>query len=184
LIEGIPVDRARARLTGTYSVTDRLMVGIEINPYDDGDLDPDDWDVGPLVNYRALDETESRPALIIGTSSDRIGTPDGRAYYATLSKSLHRWTGLPVAPYVGTAFGEFEDEWELIGGLNIRWADRWTSTHLWDGENLHHIVDHSLGTGWRAGFVVAEQDGDYYAGLTVGVSLGSRKVEDASPLEP
>ncbi|QDU65177.1 hypothetical protein [Engelhardtia mirabilis] len=154
-------------------MTERLRVGIELNPYEDGSLDPDGWDVGPLVNYRVFDETERRPAMIVGTSSDRIGTPDGRAYYATLSKSLDHWTGLPIAPYVGTAFGEFEDEWELIGGLGIRWAERVTSTHLWDGENLHHLVDYAWDGGWRTGLVLAEQDGDYYAGLTLGLSFGS-----------
>lgn len=123
------------------------------------------------MNWRVVDETGRRPALILGTSSDRIGTPSGRAYYATLSKDLEEWTGLRVAPYVGTSYGEFEDEWELIGGLRIRWTADWSSTHLWDGVNLHHILDRSFADRWRAGVVVVEQDGKYYLGMSVGASL-------------
>ncbi len=163
-IGSIPVDRARLRLTATYAVTPSLRVGVEYNPLDD--------DVGALATWRALDETKTRPALIFGTSSDRIGTPSGRAYFATLSKDLESILGLPIAPYVGTAYGEFEDEFRAIGGVYIRWAEKWSSTHLWDGKNLHHLVDRSLGTGVRAGLLVVEQDEKYYFGLTLGASLG------------
>jgi hypothetical protein len=46
----------------------------------------------------AIPETDRRPALILGTSSDRIGTPDGQSFYATFSKNLKRETELPIAP--------------------------------------------------------------------------------------
>ena len=72
--------------------------------------------MGLLVNWRAVEETASRPMLMLGTSSDRIGTPSGRAYYATLAKDLERHVGLPVAPYVGAAWGEF-DAWIAAQGL-------------------------------------------------------------------
>ncbi len=162
-IEGIPVDRARLRFTGTYALNERLSIGLEVNPKDD--------DYGPLANWRVLDETERRPALIVGTSSDRIGTPSGRAVYATLSKDVEEWTGLPIAPYVGTSYGGFEHEFELIGGLRVRYGDDWSSTHLWDGENLHHVVDRALGDRFRLGLVVVEQDGKYYFGGSLGASF-------------
>ena len=161
MIEGIPVDRARLRITAQYAVTERLSVGVEVNPLDD--------DVGPIASWRVLDETRRRPALILGTSSDRIGSTNGRAVFATLSKDLQAWTGLPVAPYVGTSYGGFEDEFELIGGLRVRWLDRLASTSLWDGENLHHTVDWTFDGGVRVGAVVVEQDGTHYLGATAGV---------------
>lgn len=160
---GIPADRAKWRNTLTYQVHPRLSVGVEYNPLDD--------DVGVLANLRLLDETAKRPALVIGTSSDRIGTPSGRAYFATLSKDLEGWLDLPIAPYAGASYGEFDDEWVAIGGVRIRYGERWSSGHLWDGHNLHHILDHTLGDRWRVGLVVAEQDGDHYAGLRIGVSF-------------
>jgi hypothetical protein len=163
LIEGIPVDRARLRFTGTYAVTERLSLGLEANPLDD--------DYGLIGNFRAVDETRRRPALIFGTSSDRIGTPSGRAYYGTFSKDLEALTGLPIAPYTGLAFGEFEDEWEWIGGLHVRWLERLSTTSLWDGENLHHTAEYRFDGGFRAGVVVAEQDGKHYLGATAGYSF-------------
>ena len=163
VLEGIPVDRARERYTLTYALTERLSVGAEYNQRAD--------DLGLLANWRVLDETESWPALILGTSSDRIGTPTGRAYFATLSKDLETWTGLPIAPYVGTAFGSFEDKWRLIGGLRVRWIEEWSSTHLWDGVNLHHTIDWVPEARYRLGLVAAEQDGKYFVGLSVGTNF-------------
>lgn len=119
-----------------------------------------------------LDETEHRPALILGTSSDRIGTPHGRAIYATLSKDLEDWSGLPVAPYVGASFGTFEDELDPIGGLVVRWADRFSTTHLYDGENIHHLATWSLEHGRSFGVVAVEQDGEHFFGLTFSAGFG------------
>ena len=85
VIEGIPVDRARIRFTVAYSVTERFTLGLEANPKDD--------DYGPIANYRLLDETEFRPAIVLGTSSDRIGTPSGRSYYAMAAKDLNGLIG-------------------------------------------------------------------------------------------
>ncbi len=150
------------RLTATYAVSSSLSLGVEWNPLAE--------DIGVLANWRALDETESRPALVFGTSSDRIGSASGRAYYGTLSKDLEAWTGLPVAPYAGVTYGEFEDELRFIGGLNIRWSERWASAHLWDGVNLHHVVDRQLSDSTTFGVVAAEQEGSYYLGIRVSVS--------------
>jgi hypothetical protein len=163
LIEGIPVDRARVRFTAAYSVTERLTLGLEANPKDD--------DYGVIANYRVWDETDLRPALILGTSSDRIGTPSGRTYYAMLAKDLSEIVGLPIAPYIGTGFGEFEDEWELLGGVRIAWLERLSTTHMWDSENLHHVIDYEWNDGFRTGIVVAQQDSSYYVGVSLGYSF-------------
>ena len=41
----------------------------------------------PLFSLFLLTETEKRPALFLGISSDRIGSPAGKqSYYATASK--------------------------------------------------------------------------------------------------
>ena len=93
----------------------------------------------------ALDETARRPALIFGTSSDRIGTPTGQSYYATVSKNLKRHTGLPIAPYAGLAYGTYEDKLRPIGGLNINITDRWTGLLIFDGVHLHEMLGYSLG---------------------------------------
>ena len=131
------IDRATWRNTLTYRFHSRFTAGIEYNPLA--------GKVSPLANLVAVTETHKRPALIIGTSSDRIGTPYGQSFYATVSKNLKHHTGLPVSPYFGVAYGTFEDRARPIGGLNIAIAERWSSTILFDGVLVHPIVNYSFG---------------------------------------
>lgn len=115
----------------------RFSLGVEYNPRVD--------EVGPLATLVAVTETERRPALIFGTSSDRIGTPDGQAYFATLSKDLESTTGLPLAPYAGVSYGTFDDRLRGIGGLRWRITESLSSTAIWDGEELHPTVEYRRG---------------------------------------
>ena len=131
------IDRAKWRNTLTYRFHPRVTVGIEYNPLA--------TKVSPLANVVAITETDVRPALILGTSSDRIGTPSGQSFYATFSKSLKHATGLPVAPYVGVAYGTYEDRARIIGGLNITLSDRWSSTILFDGVRIHPLLNYTFG---------------------------------------
>lgn len=140
-----------------------LRVGLEANPRDD--------DYGPLVNWRVLDETERRPAVVLGTSSDRIGTPSGRAVYATASKDLERWTGLPIAPYVGVSYSGFDHGFDPIGGLVVRYPEAFSSTHFYDGDNVHHLVSKRFEAGYSVGILFVGQEGEDYWGLTLGTSL-------------
>jgi hypothetical protein len=152
-----------------WRATPRLQVGIELNPLVD--------DVGPLANWLAVEETSERPAILLGTSSDRIGTAKGQVYYATASKNLQSWLGVPISPYLGVSWSDGTNQWEELGGVNYRLLDgRLSVTHLWDGVNLHHTLDAPgvLDVGFaRAslGVILAEQKGKYFAGLTVGVAF-------------
>src|SRR6188474_2396758 len=82
------IDRASVRTTAMVRVLPTLSLGVEYNPRAD--------DVGPLLNWLALPETHERPAIILGTSSDRIGTPSGRSYYITASKSMEETLHAPI----------------------------------------------------------------------------------------
>jgi hypothetical protein len=92
-----------------------------------------------------LTETETRPAFIIGTSSDRIGTPSGQSFYGTLSKSLHRETGLPVAPYLWVTYGTYEHRWRPISGLNVNFTKRLSSAIIFDGVHVHPLLNFTTG---------------------------------------
>ena len=131
------IDRATWRNTLTYRFHPRFTAGVEYNPLA--------GKVSPLANVVALTETHKRPAVILGTSSDRIGTPFGQSFYATASKNLKHSTGLPIAPYAGIAYGTFEDRFRAIGGLNINIAERWSSTILFDGVRAHPLVNYTRG---------------------------------------
>jgi hypothetical protein len=90
-----------------------------------------------------LSETDRRPALMVGTSSDRIGTPSGQSLYLTVSKDVSRWLRAPIAPYVGVAYGTYEDRARVIGGVNIHLTDAITSLVLFDGVKVHPTMSWS-----------------------------------------
>ena len=76
-----------------------------------------------------------------------------------------------MAPYLGVAYGGFDDRLRELAGLRVRWTDEVSSTHLWDGVNLHHLVDWVFDEGKSLGIVAAEQDGTYYLGGTFSIGF-------------
>ena len=135
VIPGGVIDRAKWRNTLMYRLSQDLQVGIEYNP-----LAPE---VGPLANWRVLRETRNRPALSFGTSSDRIGTPFGRAYFGTFSKDLEAHTKLPLSVYAGVLWGSFDDEFIFPFGANLRLGGGWVFTPQFDGHAAHGLVSYS-----------------------------------------
>jgi hypothetical protein len=131
------IDRAKWRNTLTYRFHPRFTAGVEYNPLAKK--------VSPLANAVILTETHARPAVILGTSSDRIGTPTGQSFYLTLSKNLKHWIKLPVSPYVGVAYGTYEHRTRPIAGLNISFNERWSSTILFDGVRIHPLLNYTRG---------------------------------------
>lgn len=135
-VEG-QIRRASLRTTLTYRLHPTLSAGVEYNPR------AGNW--SPVANWLAVPESRHRPALILGTSSDRIGTPEGQSFYATVSKNLRRETGLPIAPYVGAAYGTYEDRWRAIGGVSVGFTERFNSLVVFDGVHVHPTLNYS----WR-----------------------------------
>ena len=125
------IERARFRNTLMYKVNADLQIGVEYNPLAN--------DVGPLLNWRVVRETSDRPAVIVGTSSDRIGTPYGRAYYVTVSKEVADGVGL----YVGASYSEFEHKVLIPAGMSFRFDERWGGLIVFDGVRFHPIVSYS-----------------------------------------
>lgn len=126
------IERARLRTTLVYLFSNRLRAGIEWNPLA--------HDASLLVNLHLVREGKRRPAVIIGLSSDRIGTPFGKSVYATGSYDLKSVTGLPIAPYVGVTYGTFEDKTRPIGGVNIRLSKSLSVLATFDGVHAHEVV--------------------------------------------
>lgn len=118
------IDRATHRTVMTYRITSDLKAGVEWNAKA--------GEVGLVANWRALGETETRPAVIFGTSSDRIGTPSGQAYFVTVSKGFHR-----VAPYVGASYSGYERRVIYPFGLNVSIRPNLTAMVMNDGVHTH-----------------------------------------------
>lgn len=131
------IPRAAVRATLTYRFHPRLSAGIEYNPRA--------HEIAPLVNFLVLTETSQRPALMVGTSTDRIGTPSGQSFYATLSKNLRESTGLPIAPYVGAAYGTYDDRLRPIGGLSIFLGKGFSLMATYNGVQVHPLLSYSRG---------------------------------------
>jgi hypothetical protein len=139
LLEG-QIDRATWRNTLMYRLNRDLQLGVEYNPLA--------GDVSPLANWRLVRETERRPAVILGTSSDRIGTPEGnQGYYLTFSKDLEPLTGLPVAPYLAVQYSEFDRGINLPLGAAVRLGRDWTLMPTYDGHAFHPMLTYR----WRGG---------------------------------
>ncbi len=128
------IERARWRNTLMYRVTDDMQVGVEYNPLVK--------QVGPLFNWRLVREGDDHPAVIIGTSSDRIGTPYGQSYYLTVSKEVTDGFGL----YVGASYSEFEDKILFPAGASFSFDDHWGGLLIYDGRNFHPLVSYSWDT--------------------------------------
>ena len=131
------IPRAAVRTTLTYKFHPRIQAGIEYNPRA--------GEFKPLANILLLTETKRRPALMVGTSTDRIGTPHGQSFYATLSKNLRRETGLPIAPYVGASFGTFDNRLRPIGGLNIFLPKGFSILATFNGVEVHPLLSFTRG---------------------------------------
>jgi hypothetical protein len=121
------LERPRWRLTANYRVIPTLQLGVEYNPVA--------GEAGPLVTCFLLTETERRPALFLGTSSDRIGSPRGtQAYYATVAKYL---PALHVSPYASLNYSEWDAGWNVPFGANLELGGGWSVQPMYDGRRSH-----------------------------------------------
>lgn len=131
------INRAKLRTTLLYLFSNRIRAGIEWNPLAD--------DASLLVNLHLVREGKNRPAVILGLSSDRIGTPSGKSVFLTASYDLKPVTGLSLAPYVGLAHGTFEDKTRAIAGLNVRLSSSLSALAIFDGVHLHEVLSFERG---------------------------------------
>ena len=135
-----------------------LKAGIEWNPGAD--------EVGIVANWRALSETSTRPAIIFGTSSDRIGTPEGQSYYVTVSKSLHDELRVPVAPYLSASYSTYENRVIYPFGINIGLGPRWSAMLINDGVHTHLSATFAWNRFALTALAVQRKD--------LGITLGAR----------
>ena len=135
---------------------DSVKAGVEINPGAD--------EVGIVANWRAMAETATRPAVMLGTSSDRIGTPAGQSYYVTVSKSL---SFAPVAPYAGVSYSGHDDRLRFPFGLHIALGPQWSALVMNDGLHTHLAATYS----WSrySATILAVERKDF--GITLGTSF-------------
>jgi hypothetical protein len=124
------VKRAKERHTVAYRATPALQVGIEWNPAVN--------EVGFIGNAILQAETAARPHISVGTSSYRIGTPEGpKCYYVTFAKGF---PAQKVAPYVSINYSEHDDGFNFPFGVTIELAPEWRLMPMFDGSRSHLLL--------------------------------------------
>lgn len=169
MVPNSPVDRARTRWIGSWRATRRLALALEYNPGEDELL--------PNFNFAPSLPGEHLPwiGLMAGTSSDRIGTPDGRAWFAVASVSPPREFPLPLTGYLGASYGTYADDLRAIGGLTWWFDERTSAGAQHDGEQLHFLVSRGLGelgpghAHWSLDLLLVEIGGTRTLGATAAV---------------
>ena len=125
------LDRPRWRSTLSYALSERLQIGAEWNPAA--------AEVAPLLTWFLALEGERRPALFLGTSSDRIGSPEGtQSYYLTAAKHLPR---MPVSAYVSLNWSEWDGAWNVPFGATLELPRGLSLRPMYDGQRSHLLLN-------------------------------------------
>ena len=76
--------------------------------------------------------------ISLGTSSDRIGTIEGKhAYYLTLAKPIPKWR---IGPYMSVNYSEQDHGINYPFGVNVPLAKQWDLLPMNDGRRSHLIL--------------------------------------------
>jgi hypothetical protein len=122
-----PLERPRRRATLVRRLHRRLQAGVEYNPSSD--------EIGPLATLFLWFEGAATPGVFLGTSSDRIGSPEGtQGYYVTATKYVER---LRVAPYVTLHYSEWDSELKVPFGAAFEVGEGLVLRPMYDGERSH-----------------------------------------------
>ena len=126
------LDRPRWRFTANYRVNHRLQIGAELNPKAE--------EIGPLFTLFLFTETEMRPALFLGTSSDRIGSPSGKqSYYGTVSKYL---PDLRTTIYGSVNYSEWDEAVNFPVGVGFEVGKGFSVRPMYDGDRGHLMFNY------------------------------------------
>ena len=124
------LERPRWRFTANYRVRRTLQLGVEYNAAAK--------ELGPLATWYWLTETHTRPALFLGTSSDRIGSPARtHSYYLTLAKHI---PNTPLAPYVSLNYSEWDEGFNVPFGANLTLPKNFALRPMYDGARSHLVL--------------------------------------------
>lgn len=102
------------------------------------EANPQAEEIGPLATLFLLTETERSPAVFLGTSSDRIGSPAGeQSYYATASKYV------PIvrsSAYVTLNYSEWDEGFNVPFGVGLELGRGAATRYMYDGERSHALL--------------------------------------------
>ena len=124
------LERPRWRSTANVRVLPRLSLGVEYNMVAN--------ELSPLATWFLFTEGERTPALFFGTSSDRIGSPEGmQAYYATTAKYF---PPLRASAYMTLNWSEWDQGWNVPFGANVELGGGFSLQPMYDGNRTHLLL--------------------------------------------
>lgn len=127
------IDRPRWRSTLSYRLVPKLQVGVEAN-YAVQEVDP-------VATWFLVTEKPRVPAVFLGTSSDRIGSPKGKqAYYVTAAKNVDP---VPASLYVTVNWSGWDRHINFPFGANVEVLPRVTINPMYDGNRTHLLATYS-----------------------------------------
>ena len=98
-------------------------------------MNPEADEIGPLVTWFLMTEDEKRPGLFFGTSSDRIGSPEGeQAYFLTATKGHSEW---PISAYVSLNYSEWDEDFNFPFGVEAQLGEHFSVRPMYDGQRTH-----------------------------------------------
>lgn len=110
-----------------------LQVGLEYNPAA--------AEVHPIGTLFLSTETEVRPAVFLGLSTDRIGSPEGTStYYATVAKYL---PPLRSSLYATAGYSEWDEEMKFPFGANLDLGGGFSLQPMYDGHRSHLMAQYA-----------------------------------------
>ena len=95
-----------------------------------------------LGTWRAISETDVRPALILGTSNDDFKEINSQSAFATFSKAYGDPDSLVASPYGGAVYIFELEEWRPVGGLHLRYRDV-SSLLQYSGADTHLTLSYT-----------------------------------------
>ncbi len=115
-----------------FRLHSQLRVGVEFNPAA--------REAVPLANVVVVTERGNRPLVTLGTSSDRIGSPEGaQAYFLTVARRLR---SLPASPYAGISYSEWDAGVNFPAGVSVGVRDGLYLMPMYDGHRGHLLVNY------------------------------------------
>ena len=137
----IDVDRARYRATLTRRAHPRLSLGLEFNP--------GAAEIGPLATLFVRTESNAWPAISLGTSSDRIGTPEGNASVFLTAAKRSPFLAVPLSGYLSLNWSEFDEAFNVPFGGTLHLGEVFALGGMYDGQRSHGLLRAMRGS-WSA----------------------------------
>lgn len=149
---------SRHRFSIDHMITPNLSVGLERSGSDSSVMPTStlsdgffnylknsdgDSPVLPRATWFASPERPNHPSVTFGFASDRLSTPRGQAFFATIAKSIPK---VPVTPFVSVKTNTYGGRTVFPFGVNWYLPNNMALQAINDGDYSHLLLTKVLGT--------------------------------------